>query len=87
MSGEIYEQKWFVYIARCSDGALYVGIARDVDRRIKEHNTTDKCRYTRFRKPLELIYREECQDYRSARARELEIKRFSQKKKLELAVK
>ena len=80
----IYEKPWFVYIAECRDGTLYVGIAIDVNKRMQEHNTTNKCRYTRFRKPITLIYKEPCLNYNSARKRELEIKKFSRKKKLEL---
>ena len=86
MDKEIYKQPWFVYIAECKGATLYTGIAKDVDRRINEHNTTKKCRYTRFRKPIKLIYQECCEDYNLARRRELEIKRFSKKKKLALAV-
>lgn len=80
----MYNEAWFVYIAECQDKTLYVGIARDVDKRIKEHNTTSKCRYTRFRKPLILKYREDCPNYNRARKREFEIKKFSRKKKFDL---
>ena len=86
MDKEIYKQPWFVYIAECKGSTLYTGVAKDVDKRINEHNTTGDCRYTRFRKPLKLIYQERCEDYNSARRRELEIKRFSRKKKLTLAL-
>jgi len=68
----------------CQDKTLYVGIALDVLRRFKEHNATNKCRYTRSRKPLKLVYREECLDYHAAMIRELEIKSYGRKKKLEL---
>lgn len=84
MDGSIYENPWHVYIAQCRDETLYVGIAIDVERRIAEHNTTNKCRYTRFRKPLKLAYQEICDGYHLARKREKEIKRFSRKKKLKL---
>jgi len=80
----IYSGFWFVYIAECKDGTLYVGVAKDVNKRIKDHNSTNKCRYTRFRKPLTLVYKEYCENYNIARKREIEIKRFSRKKKLEL---
>ena len=80
----IYSNPWNVYIAECFDKTLYVGIAINVDERIKEHNSTNKCRYTRFRKPLRLVYSEFCDNYNLARKRELEIKRFSRKKKLDL---
>lgn len=28
----------FVYIVRCSDNSLYTGIAKDLEKRIDEHN-------------------------------------------------
>ncbi len=81
----IYNQPWFVYIAECKDKTLYVGIAKDVEKRIHEHNNWNKCRYTRFRKPLRLIYKEVCDDYTCGRKREKEVKKFSRDKKLKLA--
>jgi putative endonuclease len=81
---DIYDKPWLVYIAECKDRTLYTGIARDVSKRIKEHNNTNKCRYTRFRKPLKLLYTETTLNYNAARKRELEIKHFGKKKKLEL---
>jgi putative endonuclease len=81
---EIYNEPWYVYIAECRDRTLYVGVAKDVYRRIKEHNSTNKCRYTRFRKPLKLVHKEICQNYTLARKRESEVKKFSRKKKLAL---
>ena len=84
MDKQIYDESWFLYIAECKNKTLYVGIAKNVDKRIKDHNTTNKCRYTRFRKPLILRYKELCFNYNTARKRELEVKKFSRKKKLEL---
>ncbi|MBU3933414.1 MAG: GIY-YIG nuclease family protein [Candidatus Omnitrophica bacterium] len=70
--------------ANLRDKTLYVGVAKDAHKRITDHNETDKCRYTRFRKPLELMYQELCQSYNMARKRESEIKKFSRKKKFDL---
>ena len=84
MDKTIYSGEWFVYIAECRDKTLYVGIAKNINKRIKDHNTTNKCRYTRFRKPLRLAYNELCQNYNTARKRESEIKKFSRKNKLVL---
>ena len=58
---------WNVYLVRCSDGSLYTGIALDVARRVAEHNTNDvlAARYTRYRRPVMLVYQEKC-DTRSA---------------------
>ena len=79
-----YLKPWFIYIAECRDKTLYVGIAKDIAKRLKEHNSTNKCRYTRFRKPLKLIYHEKVLNYSLARKREVEIKKFSRKKKFAL---
>ena len=84
MDKSIYDEPWFVYIAECKDKTLYVGVAKDAYKRIEDHNTTNKCRYTRFRKPLKLVYSELCDNYNIARKRELEIKSFNRNKKLKL---
>lgn len=84
MNKDIFVKPWFLYIAKCRDGTLYVGVAQDVYKRIKEHNTTNRCRYTRFRKPLILIYKEKSDNYSLVRKRESEVKKFSRKKKLAL---
>ena len=44
---------WFLYAVRCDDGTLYAGITTDPDRRLKEHNETNKgAKYTRSRRPV-----------------------------------
>ncbi|MFH1621856.1 MAG: GIY-YIG nuclease family protein [Candidatus Omnitrophota bacterium] len=73
---------WFVYIVECRTKELYVGISKDVEERIKEHNRGGACRYTRFRKPVKLLYKEPNESYSCARARERQIKKFSRRKKL-----
>jgi putative endonuclease len=76
---------WSLYIVQCRDGELYVGIAQDVRKRIQEHNTGTRCRYTRYRRPVLLLHEEKIGDYASAREREREVKKYSRKKKLALA--
>jgi putative endonuclease len=49
------ENNWVVYLVRCSDKSLYCGISNDVHRRLKEHNTGRGAKYTRSRRPVELI--------------------------------
>lgn len=76
---------WFVYILKCSDETLYTGISTDVNRRVDEHNNSPKgAKYTRVRRPLELLYFEQHQDKSSASKREYEIKKLSRSKKLEI---
>ena len=74
MAGEA----WQVYIVRCADGSLYTGIARDLKRRIAEHNA-DKgagASYTRSRRPVRLVYQEPAADRGAALRREAAIKRL-----------
>lgn len=76
---------YFVYILKCSDDSLYTGITTDVVRRLDEHNNSIKgAKYTKIRRPVELIYQEELDDRSSASKREYEIKRLRREKKLEL---
>lgn len=74
---------WFVYILRCADGTLYTGIARDVERRLAEHNDNDRlaASYTRARRPVELVYREAAPSRSQASRREAQIKRLSRREK------
>ena len=78
---------WNVYIIKCRDGKLYVGIAQDVEKRVKLHNKGLACRFTKYRNPVILLYQEAHDSKSSARLREIEIKGFSQKKKLEIIFK
>jgi len=53
------ECDYSLYIIRCADGSLYTGIAIDVARRIKEHESGPRgAKYLRGRGPLQLEYQE-----------------------------
>ncbi len=76
----------YVYMLRCADGTLYTGTAVDLDKRLHAHNHLKSgAKYTRARRPVELVYREECEDLSAARRREAEIKRLSRSEKSLLA--
>ena len=49
------EKNWVVYLMRCSDKSLYCGISNDIHRRLIEHNSGKGAKYTRSRRPVELI--------------------------------
>jgi putative endonuclease len=58
---------WFVYIVRCKDRSLYTGITTDVNRRVKEHNTSKRgARYTRSRRPVKLVWKSLATDRQTA---------------------
>ncbi len=70
---------WYVYMVQCSDHTLYTGIAKDLEKRMIEHNTNDRlgARYTKSRRPVQLVYTEEAANRSEATKRELEIKRLT----------
>ena len=73
--------RWFAYIVRCADGSLYTGIAKDVDRRLEQHNAGTASRYTRSRLPVTLECQEEQPNQSLALKRELTIKAMSRQQK------
>lgn len=75
---------YWVYLLRCADGTLYTGCTNDLSRRLAAHNSGNGAKYTRSRRPVELVYREEVPDKSAALRREAAIKRLSRKEKLAL---
>ncbi len=72
---------WFVYVARCADGSLYTGIARDVPARIATHNAGKGAKYTRGRGPLALCAVRRCPSHGDALRLELKIKALKRSEK------
>ncbi|MBP3897004.1 MAG: GIY-YIG nuclease family protein [Mogibacterium sp.] len=77
-------KKHYVYILRCSDGTFYTGWTTDPERRTKVHNSGKGAKYTRARRPVELIYYEEFDDKIEAQRREWAIKQLTRAEKEEL---
>ena len=74
----------YVYLLRCSDDTLYCGWTIELEHRVMAHNNGTGAKYTRSRRPVELVYFEEYQDRHDALSREWQIKRMSREEKLEL---
>ncbi len=77
---------WHLYILECSDGTLYTGVTKDINRRIDQHNTGKGARYTRTRAPVKLVYHEECVSHSKALIRECAIKALPREQKKLLIV-
>ncbi|MEM6580467.1 MAG: GIY-YIG nuclease family protein [Pseudomonadota bacterium] len=79
-------ENWQVYILECADGSLYTGIARDLERRILQHNgeLAGGPRYTRGRRPVKLMWNAPATDRSAAQTREAEIKKLKRAEKLRL---
>jgi putative endonuclease len=74
----------FVYLVECADGTLYAGWTTDLGKRVQTHNSGKGARYTRSRRPVQLVYREECASRGAALQREAVLRRLSRSQKLEL---
>ena len=70
-------ETWFVYLARCGDGSLYTGIARDVAARIALHNAGRGARYTRGRGPVVVCASRRCASKGIALRLEFAVKQLS----------
>jgi putative endonuclease len=74
-----------VYMLRCGDGTLYVGISNRVEERLAHHRAGKGARYTRGRGPLKLLYLEHAGGYGEALKREHWMKSLTRAEKLRLA--
>ena len=75
---------WYVYILKCEDGSLYTGFTNNPDRRLVKHKSAQGAKYTRSRKPVELLHIEEFENKKDALKREREIKGWRREEKLNL---
>ncbi len=75
---------YFVYIVRCSDDTYYTGIARNVEQRIVQHNTSSKAaKYTRARRPVTLLGTKQVANRSQALQLEAYIKKQPKHKKID----
>ena len=75
----------FVYVVSCVDGTLYTGYATNVERRVAEHNSSPKgARYTKARRPVELVASARFESKHEAMRAEALFKRLSRPQKDEL---
>ena len=77
---------YFVYILKCFDGSLYTGITTDLERRIKEHNSSNNlgAKYTRSKRPVILVYFKSFANRSLALKQEFKIKSLSRIEKMKI---
>lgn len=78
---------WYVYIVSCSDGSLYTGTTNDLERRVHQHNASKAgARYTRSRRPVELVYYQAVDNRSEACKKEYKIRKLPAMDKIGLIV-
>ena len=66
----------YTYIVKCSDETLYTGWTNNLKKRLEAHNSGKGAKYTKNRRPVELVYFEEYDTKQEAMKREYAIKMF-----------
>ncbi|GHV54795.1 hypothetical protein FACS1894206_08360 [Deltaproteobacteria bacterium] len=77
MKRPVAGHSWLVYLLRCADGTLYCGSTNNLERRLAQHNgdIPGGARYTRSRKPLQVLAACACEDRSSALRLEALVKK------------
>ncbi len=74
----------YTYIVKCNDDTLYTGWTNDIEKRVEAHNAGKGAKYTKTRRPVELVYWEEFETKEDAMKREYAIKQMTRKAKNKL---
>ena len=75
---------WTVYIIRCNDNSLYIGITNNLKKRIESHQKGTGAKYTRGKGPFKLLHTENYPNRSQASQREFNLKKLTLKNKLDL---
>jgi len=76
---------YWLYMLQCKDNSLYTGITTDLERRVKEHNSSKLgAKYTRARRPVKLVYSKEFESRSEALIEEARIKKLIRVEKIKL---
>lgn len=75
------QEAWVLYILKCKDGTFYTGIAKNLEKRVLQHNRGKGAKYTRARLPVEVLYHESCLTRTKALIRECAVKALPRAKK------
>lgn len=73
--------EYFLYIVRCADNSLYIGVTRDVQKRLQRHNEGRGARWFLQHGLGVVVYTETFATLIEARRRETQLKKWSRKKK------
>lgn len=78
------DKEWFVYILKCADDTLYTGITNHLSRRLRQHLDGKASKYTRSRRPVQMVYSLGVESKKEALKMEARIKHMTRKEKLRI---
>jgi len=84
----LLSDRWYTYLLVCGDGSYYAGITNDLERRVRQHNgeIAGGARYTRPRRPVQLVWSQQAESRSHAQRVEAALKQLSRAQKIELTV-
>lgn len=71
---------WYLYILRCENNKLYIGISQNLTKRFKTHQNKQGPIFTQKYRPIKIVYIEKFENLSFARKREIQLKKWSRKK-------
>ena len=76
----------YIYFKMQWNETLYTGWTNDIEKRLEAHNAGKGAKYTRSRRPVELVYLEQFETKEEAMRREYAIKHMTRRAKLGLVM-
>lgn len=76
-------RNWCVYVLKCRNNALYIGITNNIGKRLREHGQGKGSKFVRSWRPFELVKTIPCKTPGEARSLEYRLKRLTRNKKIE----
>ena len=70
-----------MYVVKCADGTLYTGYSPDVEARVAAHNAGKGAKYTKTRRPVELVANAAFETKHEAMSAEWHFKQLSRVQK------
>ena len=77
----------YIYILKTSSGRYYIGSTTDLDRRIEQHKSKKHTHSTKRLGDLELIFKQEYPDLKTARKIESRLKKLKRRDYIEKIIK
>jgi ribonuclease HI len=75
---------WCVYVLRCRNNSLYIGMTNNLEKRIEKHKLGIGSKFVRSWRPFELVKTIPCKNAGEARRLEYDLKKLTREKKIEV---
>lgn len=72
---------YHVYMIKNNANKLYIGVTKNIEKRINSHNTNQGANFTKNKKDFGLIFQEKYNTLKEARQREIQLKKWRREKK------